>query len=96
MIFILLRYLLSFVTVTSSAHQRFYALLFRLLPQFLCPTVCVYGGTTVPRGVVGDRHLVTIPQGVVGDRLPWGGEGEGGGGVLGIGVAILRALTSSY
>ena len=33
----------------------------------------------VPRGVVGDRHLVTVPQGVMGDRLPWGGEGQGGG-----------------
>ena len=32
-----------------------------------------------PRGGVGDRHLVTVPQGVVGDRLPWGGEGQGGG-----------------
>ena len=81
MIFILLHYLLSFVTVTSSAHQLSYAVLFRLLPQFLCPTVCVYGGTMVPRGVVGDRHWVTVPQGVVGDRLPWGGEGQGGGRV---------------
>ena len=33
----------------------------------------------VPRGGVGDRHLVTIPQGVAGDRLSWGGEGQGGG-----------------
>ena len=31
---------------------------------------------------MGDRHLVTVPQGVVGDRLPWGGERQGGGGVL--------------
>ena len=23
---------------------------------------------------------MTVPQGVVGDRLPWGGEGQGGGG----------------
>ena len=23
---------------------------------------------------------LTIPQGVAGDRLPWGGEGQGGGG----------------
>ena len=42
-----------------------------------CNPVCV-----VPQGGVGDRHLVTIPQGVVGDRLPWGGERQGGGGVL--------------
>ena len=35
-----------------------------------------------PRGGPGDRHLVTVPQGVVGDRLPWGGERQGGGGVL--------------
>ena len=43
--------------------------------------MCVYGGTTVPLGVVGDGDLVTIPQGVAGDRLPWGGEGQGGGRV---------------
>ena len=35
----------------------------------------------MPKGGVGDRHLVTIPQGVVGDRLPWGGERQGGGRV---------------
>ena len=23
---------------------------------------------------------MTVPQGVVGDRLPWGEEGQGGGG----------------
>ena len=28
---------------------------------------------------MGDHHLVTVPQGVVGDRIPWGGEGQGGG-----------------
>ena len=42
--------------------------------------MCVYGGSAVPQGGVGDRHLVTIPQGVVGDRLPWGGERQGAGG----------------
>ena len=47
--------------------------------QFLCLQVCVYGGGAVPQGGPGDRHLVTVPQGVVGDRLPWGGEGQGGG-----------------
>ena len=79
MIFILLHYLLSFVTVTSPAHVS-YAVLFPLLPQFLCPTVCVYGGTTVPRGVVGDRHLVTVAQGVAGgpSALGWG-RTKGGG-----------------
>ena len=41
--------------------------------------MCVYGGSAVPQGELGDRHLVTVPQGVVGDRLPWGGEGQGGG-----------------
>ena len=50
--------------------------------QFLCLQMCVYGGSAVPQGGVGDRHLVTIPQGVVGDRLPWGGERQGGGRVL--------------
>ena len=69
MIFILLHYLLSLFVIVISP-----------LPQSLCPTVCVYRGTTVPRGVVGDRHLVTVPQGVAGDRLPLGGEGQGGGG----------------
>ena len=40
-----------------------------------------------PPGGVGDRHLVTVPQGVMGDRLPWGGEGQGGGDTIcGIGV----------
>ena len=43
-----------------------YAVLFRLVPQFLCPTVCVYGGTTVPQG--GGRPSL-------GDRPPGGGRG---------------------
>ena len=34
--------------------------------QFLCLQMCVYGGSAVPQGGVGDRHLVTVPQGVVG------------------------------
>ena len=39
------------------------------------------GGTTVPRGAVGDHHLVTVTQGVAGDRLPWGwGRTRGGEG----------------
>ena len=42
--------------------------------------MCVYGGGVVPKGGVGDRHLVTVPQGVVGDHLPWGGERQWGGG----------------
>ena len=49
--------------------------------QFLCLQMCVYGGSAVPQGGLGDRHLVTVPQGVAGDRLPWGGERQGGGGV---------------
>ena len=57
-----------------------YAECFRFMLQFLCLQMCVYGGGAVPQGGVGDRHLVTVPQGVVGDRLPWGGEGQGGGG----------------
>ena len=51
--------------------------------QFLCLQMCVYGGSAVPQGGVGDRHLVTVPQGVVGDRLPWGGERQGGGEGMG-------------
>ena len=31
---------------------------------------------------MGDTHLVTVPQGVVGDCFPWGGEGQGEGGLL--------------
>ena len=57
-----------------------YAEFFRFMLQFLCLQMCVYGGSAVPQGGVGDRHLVTIPQGVVGDRLPWGGERQGAGG----------------
>ena len=37
--------------------------------------MCVYGGSAVPPGGVGDRHLATVPKGVAGDRLPWGGAG---------------------
>ena len=58
-----------------------YAEFFHFMLQFLCLQMCVYGGSAVPQGGVGDRHLVTIPQGVVGDRLPWGGERPGAGGV---------------
>ena len=50
--------------------------------QLLCLQICVYGSSAVPQEGVGDRHLVTVPQGVVGDSLPWGGEGQGGGGYL--------------
>ena len=57
-----------------------YAEFFRFMLPFLCLQMCMYGGSAVPQGEVGDRHLVTVPQGVVGDRLPWGGEGQGGGG----------------
>ena len=80
MIFILLHYLLSFVSVTSSAHQRFLCRVISSSAAISVPhsvRVWRYSG---PLGVVGDRHLVTVPQGVVGDRLPWGGEGQGGGG----------------
>ena len=59
---------------------------FRFMLQFLCLQMCVYGGSAVPQGGLGDRHLVTVPQGVVGDRLPRGGERQGGGG--GISVVI--------
>ena len=61
-----------------------YAEFFRFMLQFLCLQMCVYGGSAVPQGGVGDRHLVTIPQGVLGDRLPWGGERQGAGGGGGV------------
>ena len=81
MIFILLHYLLSFVTVTSSANKR-----------FLCCVISSSAAISVPHSVRvrryyglpgggGGRHLVTVPQGVAGDHLPWGGEGQGGGRV---------------
>ena len=47
--------------------------------QCLCLKMCVHGGSTVPQGGMGDRHLATVPQGVAGDRVPWGGAGQGGG-----------------
>ena len=47
-----------------------YAEFFRFMLQFLGLQMCVCGGSAVPQGVMGDRHLVTVPQGVVGDRLP--------------------------
>ena len=56
-----------------------YAEFFRFMLQFLCLQMCVYGGSAVPQGGRGGRHLVTVPQGVVGDRLPYAGEGQGGG-----------------
>ena len=81
MIFILLQYLLSFVTVTSSAHQRFLCCVILSSAAISVPhSVRVQRYYSPPGGVVGDRHLVTAPQGVAGDRLPWGGEGQGGGG----------------
>ena len=56
-----------------------YAEFLRFMLQFLCLQMCVYGGSAVPQGGEGDRHLVTVPQGVTGDCLPWGGAGQGGG-----------------
>ena len=53
---------------------------FRLMLQFPCLQMYVYGGSAVPKGGWGDRHLATVPQGVVGDRLPSDGAGQGGGG----------------
>ena len=65
----------------GSPLDESYAEFFHFMLQFLCLQMCVYGGSAVPQGGVGDRHLVTVPQGVVGDRLPWGGERQGAGGV---------------
>ena len=44
-----------------------YAEFFRFMLQFLRLQMCVYGGSAVL-------------QGVVGDRLPWDGERQGAGG----------------
>ena len=67
-----------------------YAEFFRFMLQFLCLQMCVYGGSAVPQGGVGDRHLMTVPQGVVGDHLPWGGERQGAAG--GGGTGLCRTL----
>ena len=64
----------------GSPLNASYAEFFRFMLQFLCLQICVYGGSAVPQGGVGDRHLVTVPREVVGDRLPWGGERQGAGG----------------
>ena len=40
-----------------------YAEFFCFMLQFLCLQMCVHGGSAVPQGVVGDRHLVTVPRG---------------------------------
>ena len=66
----------------GSPLNASYAEFFRFMLQFLCLQMCVYGGSAVPQGVAGDRHLVTTPQGGPGDRLPWGGAGQGGGCVI--------------
>ena len=84
MICLLLHYLLSFVTVTSSAHQRFLCCIISPSATISVPRsvrVRRYYGPPPPRGGV---HLVTVPQGVAGDCLPWGGEGQVGGTVPGV------------
>ena len=63
----------------GSPLSASYAEFFGFMVQFLCLQMCVYGGSAVPQGGVGDGHLVTVPQGLVGDCLPWGGERQGGG-----------------
>ena len=64
-------------SLLNASHAEF----FHFMLQFLCLQVCVYGGSVgPPPGGGGGRHLATVPQGVVGDHLPWGGEGQGGGG----------------
>ena len=94
MIFILLHYLLSFVTVTSYAHQHSLCCVISSFAAIFVPynvrvrrsTVCVYGSTTVPRVVVGGRHLVTVPQGVGGNVFPGWGRTRGGGGPIHCGI----------
>ena len=57
-----------------------YAEFFRFMLQFLCLQMCVYGGSAVPEGGLGDRHLVTVPQGGLGDHhlvtVPQGAVGD--------------------
>ena len=83
MIFILLHYLLSFVTVTSSAHQH-----------FLCCVISSSAAISVPHSVRARRYYGPPGGGggpSLGDRPPGGGGGpsslgwgrtKGGGGTL--------------
>ena len=67
MIFILLHYLLSFVTVTSSAHQR-----------FLCCVISSSAAISVPHSVRVQRYYGPLGGGggpSLGDRPPGGGGG---------------------
>ena len=57
-----------------------YAELFRFMLQFLCLQMCVHGGSAVPEGGVGDRHLVTVPTGWWGTVFPGVGNDKGRGG----------------
>ena len=67
MFFILLHYLLSFVTVTSSVHQR-----------FLCCVISSFAAISVPHNVRVRRYHGPPGGGggpSLGDRPPWGGGG---------------------
>ena len=67
MIFILLHYLLSFVTATSSAHQR-----------FLCCVISSSAAISVPHSVCVQRYYGPLGVGggpSLGDRPPGGGGG---------------------
>ena len=76
----------------GSPLNASYVDLLRFAVQFLCLKMCVYGGSEVPQGGVGDRHLATVPQGVAGTVFPGVGQDggeypplistEGGGGSL--------------
>ena len=57
-----------------------YAEFFHFMLQILCLQMCVYGGSAVPQGWVGDRHLVTIPRGWWGTVFPGVGKDKGGRG----------------
>ena len=60
------------------SYERAATVVFCFAMQFLCLKMCVHGGSAVPQGGMGDRHLATAPRDVAGDRLPSGGAGHGG------------------
>ena len=55
----------------GSPLNTSYAEFFCFMLQFLCLQTCVYGGSAVPQGGVGDRHLVTVPQGGGWGTVTW-------------------------
>ena len=82
MIFILLHCLLSFVTVTSFAHQRFLCCVVSSSAAISAPHIVSVVRFCGPLGGGGGPSLGDRPQGDGGDCLPWDGEGQEGGRIV--------------